>query len=302
MEPEPILTTATSADVACNMCGFTTCEHLFTKKDFRLVRCTNCGLAYIANPPDAEGIKAIYTAKSSYHDQLLDSGSDEYQRQRKTAHQHMQMLRHFRPDPSGLLLLDIGCSSGIFLGEARSFGMVCMGAELSPETAAFARKHFSLPVHQGDWRDAGFADASFDIITLFDVIEHLPDPLGELKALHRLLKPGGLLLLSTPDIDGLFPRASYPLAKKLDYWPHPEPPHHLFQFSQKTLAAMVEKAGFTVEGARHTSIDLSYNFGTLDSWKQSPKMLAYAALFAPVAVLGQAIGKGDWLYLGATKP
>ncbi|WP_271077820.1 class I SAM-dependent methyltransferase [Aurantiacibacter sp. MUD61] len=302
MEQEPIHTTAGNADVACNMCGSAACENLFTKKDYRLVCCTNCGLAYIANPPDAEGITAIYTAKSNYHDQLLDSGSDEYRRQRRTARQHMQMLRQFRTDPDGLSVLDIGCSSGIFLDEARSAGMVSTGAEISPETAEFARKHFGLSIHQGDWRGAEFADASFDVITLFDVIEHLPDPLGELEALHRLLKAGGLLLLSTPDIDGLFPRASYPLAKTLDYWPHPEPPHHLFQFSQKTLAAMVEKAGFTIEGARHTSIDLSYNFGTPKSWKQSPKMLAYAALFAPVAVLGQAIGKGDWLYLGATKP
>ena len=301
MSEHSAISAAKVEDVACNLCGSKKREHLFTKKGFRLVRCCECRLAYIANPPDAEGIKSIYTASSNYHDQLLDSGSDEYQRQRRTAHQHMQMLRRFRPDPSGMLLLDIGCSSGIFLGEARSTGMVCMGAELSPDTAAFAQRHFNLPVHQGDWRDAGFADASFDVVTLFDVIEHLPDPLQELKGLHRIVKPGGLLLLSTPDIDGLFPRASYPLANKLDYWPHPEPPHHLFQFSQKTLTAMVEKAGFTVEGGKHTSIDLSYNFGTPESWKQSPKMLAYAALFAPIAVLGQAIGKGDWLYLGATR-
>ncbi|MDE1466705.1 class I SAM-dependent methyltransferase [Aurantiacibacter sp. D1-12] len=301
MSEQTAIAAENGLSVPCNLCGASEHEHLFTKKGYHLVRCNSCDLAYIANPPDAEGIKAIYTTSSNYHEQLLDSGSEEYQRQRRAAHQHMQMLRHFRPDTSGQLLLDIGCSSGIFLGEARSTGMVCMGAELSPETADFARRHFSLPVHQGDWRDADFADESFDVITLFDVIEHLLDPQQELKDLLRLLKPGGLLLLSTPDIDGLFPRASYPLAKKLDYWPHPEPPHHLFQFSQKTLSAMVGNAGFNVEGAKHTSIDLSYNFGTPESWKQSPKMLAYAALFAPIAVLGQAIGKGDWLYLAATK-
>ncbi len=175
------------------------------------------------------------------------------------------------------------------------------GAELSPETAAFASEHFALDVHQGDWREAGYPDSNFDVITLFDVIEHLPNPLGELDAIHRLLKPGGLLLQSTPDIDGLFPRLSYPLAKTLDYWPDPEPPHHLFQFSAATLSAMVEKAGYRVTGQRHTPIDLGYNFGTPASWKASPKVLIYAAIFAPAAILGEWLGKGDWLYLGATR-
>lgn len=295
LSPEP-----GNENVRCNLCGFARCVPLFVKDGYRLVRCADCDLAYIANPPGAEAIKAIYSADASYHDQLLDSGSDEYQLQRKRAHQHMQMLRRFRPDPAGELLLDIGCSSGIFLGEARAEGMVCMGSELSADTAAFARRHFRLPVHQGDWRDAGLADESFDIVTLFDVIEHLPDPMGELMALRRLLRPGGLLLLATPDIDGLFPRASYRLADRLDYWPHPEPPHHLFQFSQKTLSAMVEKAGYRVTGAHHTAIDLAYSFGTPAAWRESPKMLAYAALFAPVAIIGDWIGQGDWLYLGAT--
>ncbi|QZH74834.1 MAG: class I SAM-dependent methyltransferase [Erythrobacter sp.] len=290
-----------SGQVACSLCGSRQSFPLFTKRGYRLVQCSDCHLAYIANPPDAEGIKAFYTASSSYHDQLLDTGSAQFARQRLVARQHMDMLRKFRPQAKGLRVLDIGCSSGIFLDEARAAGMAPFGAELSPETATFAREHFGLEVHQGDWRDAGYAEASFDIITLFDVIEHLPDPLGELRAIHRLLKPGGLLLQSTPDIDGLFPRLSQKLANRLDYWPHPEPPHHLFQFSQATLSAMVEKAGFAVGGARHTSIYLAYNFGTPASWRVSPKMLAYAALFAPVAILGEWMGKGDWLYLGAAR-
>lgn len=284
----------------CNLCGSARHVHLFTKNGFDLVRCEHCSLAYIANPPDEEGIKAIYTASSAYHDRLLDRCSSEFAVQSAIADQHIKMLRHFRPNLSGLTVLDIGCSSGIFLDAARKQGMRPYGAELSPETSAFARDEFGLEVHHGNWRDAGYREESFDVITLFDVIEHLPDPAGELAAIQRLLKPGGLLLQSTPDIDGLFPRASYALASALDYWPHPEPPHHLFQFSQKTLSAMVAKAGYSVTGARHTGIDLAYSFGTPQSWKASPKMLAYALLFGPVAIAGNWLGNGDWLYLGAT--
>ena len=291
----------TAAPAPCNLCGSRENVHLFTKRGYELVRCSHCDLAFIANPPDAAALTAIYTASSSYHDQLLDPGSAEYARQTRIARQHIAMLRRFRPDPAGLKVLDIGCSSGIFLDEARKAGMQPHGAEISPETAAFARDTLRLDVHQGDWRDAGHADGAFDIVTLFDVIEHLPDPFRELRDLRRLLKPGGLLLQSTPDIGGLFPRLSQKLADRLDYWPHPEPPHHLFQFSQATLSHMTEEAGFTVEGAEHTSIDLAYNFGTPRHWRRSPKMIGYAALFAPVAVIGEWLGQGDWLYLGAAR-
>ena len=283
----------------CNLCGGTGRRHLFAKHGYDLVQCTDCALAYIDNPPDAQGIKAIYTASASYHDTLLEEGSAGAMRQARIADQHMAMLRRFRPDTTGLRILDIGCSSGIFLDRARAAGMVPAGAELSPDTAAFARGHYGLDVHEGDWREAGYADRTFDIITLFDVIEHLPDPARELNDLRRLLKPGGLLLQSTPDIDGLFPRWSQKLAKRLDYWPHPEPPHHLFQFSQATLSRMVEEHGYRVTAAHHTAIDFAYNFGGPKSWRESPKMLAYAALFAPIAAIGKWTGQGDWLYLGA---
>ncbi len=288
-----------SADLTCNCCSSTSAEKLFSKNGFDLVRCTNCGLAYIANPPNEEEVVALYTAKTDYHARLLDPASDEFARMASVARQHMRLLRKFRSDLSSLRVLDIGCSSGLFLAEAKKAGMEAHGAELSPETARFAAAYFGLAVHPGDWRDAGYVPGSFDIITLFDVIEHLPDPMAELEAILPLLKPGGLLLQSTPDIDGLFPRLSYKLANTLDYWPHPEPPHHLFQFSTTTLSAMVEKAGYRATQAERISLPLGYSFGTPASWKISPKLLPYAALFAPTALIGDWIGQGDWLYLGA---
>lgn len=122
------------------------------------------------------------------------------------------MLRRSIRLPHHHKLLDIGCSTGLFLDEARRAGFEAYGAELSPEAAAFARTHFGLEVHPGDWHDAGYADGSFDVVTLFDTVEHLSDPLGELAAIRRLLKPGGLLLQSAPNTDGLFARRSDDLA------------------------------------------------------------------------------------------
>src|SRR6186713_700694 len=232
--------------VACNLCGGVEHRHLFRKRGFELVRCAGCGLAFIANPPSADDVAGLYSAAADYHGALLDPADPGFAAMRRIARQHAKILRRSVRAPQGMRLLDIGCSSGLFLVEAQAAGFEVSGAELSVETAAFARGHFGLDVYAGDWRGSGFAEASFDVITLFDVIEHLPDPLAELCAIRRLLKPGGLLLQSTPNIDGLFPRLSYALADRLDYWPHPEPPYHLYQFSDRTLPEMTERAGYEV--------------------------------------------------------
>jgi 2-polyprenyl-3-methyl-5-hydroxy-6-metoxy-1,4-benzoquinol methylase len=288
--------------LACNLCGGVKHRPLFRKRGFALVRCEGCGLAFIANPPRADEVVGLYSAAADYHGALLDPAEPGFAAMRRIARQHVTMLRRSVRAPRGLHLLDIGCSSGLFLDEARAEGFEVSGAELSTDTAAFARRHFGLDVHSGDWRDAGHADGSLDVITLFDVVEHVPDPLTELRAIRRLLKPGGLLLQSTPNIDGLFPRLSYKLANRLDYWPHPEPPHHLYQFSDRTLAEMTERAGYEVGRVDQTHIQLGYSFGTPASWRASPKLLAYAVLFAPIAAIAPWFGMGDWLYLAARRP
>lgn len=290
------------SSVSCMLCRESEHKFLFRKADYELVECSNCGLAFIANPPNEEQVAALYTARADYHDELLDPSSRSFARMRRIARQHLRMLRRSVAEPDGVRLLDIGCSSGLFLAEARRQGYDVYGVELSPETAQFARSHFRLPVHTGSYEYAGFEKGSFDVITLFDVIEHMVDPFMELKRVREYLKPGGLLLQSTPNIDGLFPRLSYPLAGLLDYWPHPEPPHHLFQFSARTIRLMTEMGGYEVRRIDHARIGLGYSFGGPADLRRSPKMLAYAALFAPVAVLGPWVRRGDWLYIAACRP
>lgn len=301
MGQELFIEAAAAQNAACNLCGGHERRQLFRKFGYDLVACRDCGLVFVGNPPGEAEIAAFYSGEEDYHSELLNPAHPSFARVQGIARQHMRFLRKSVARSAGLKLLDIGCSSGLFLNEAREAGFDGHGAELGAATSGFARDHFGLNVHTGDWRDAGHADASFDVITLFDVIEHLPDPLAELVAIRRLLKPGGLLLQSTPDIDGLFPRASYLLANKLDYWPHPEPPHHLYQFSRRTLSALTEKAGYTTARADQTHIGLDYSFGTPASWRVSPKMLAYAVMFAGTAVVGPWIGMGDWLYLASRK-
>lgn len=283
----------------CNLCGETKARPIFSTKGYDLVTCAGCGLAYIANPPSAEELTRIYSADASYHASLKDEGSKAWADMDAIARQHMAFLETVVRSGT---LLDVGCSTGLFLDRARQAGFAVKGIEFSADSAAFAQSRFGLTVERGSIHDSGDAAGSYDVLTMFDVIEHVPDPLADMAAALRLIKPGGWFVLSTPNIDGLFPRASYPLAKTLDYWPHPEPPYHLYQFSVRTLRAILAKAGFEPGPVRHTSIALDYSFGSLHNLLRMPKRAVYALAFAPLAKLGPLIGQGDWFYIAARKP
>lgn len=283
----------------CNLCGDTHSVPVFSIKGYHLVECAGCGLAYIANQPDDAELARIYSGGEGYHAALKDPASKEWAVIAQTARAHMAFMAKV---PGKGRLLDVGCSTGQFLNLARQAGYEVSGVEFSDDSRRFATDHFGLDVEAGSIHDTLLAPASLDFVTMFDVIEHVRDPLSDMAAAYRLLKPGGWFVLSTPNIDGLFPRLSRPLANKLDYWPHPEPPYHLYQYSVRTLAASLEKAGFKPGPVMHRRIPLDYTFGTLSTLATSPKRAAYAALFAPTALVGPWIGQGDWFYLAARKP
>ena len=102
-------------------------------------------------------------------------------------------------------------------------------------------------------------------MVLFDSIEHMPRPMDALRAVHGLLADDGVIMLTTPNVDGVFPRLTYRLmGRRLGVWEHPDPPGHVFQFSQKTLAAALERTGFAVVHEQTESIDLDHTVGALE--------------------------------------
>jgi 2-polyprenyl-3-methyl-5-hydroxy-6-metoxy-1,4-benzoquinol methylase len=283
----------------CNHCGGTEARALFTLKGYDLVACKGCDLAYVANPPSAEELSRIYSDAADYHAELKLPGSVVWRRMDKIADGHIDFMRLL---PGGGKLLDVGCSTGQFLVKARDTGFEVAGIEFSEGSAGFAAEYFGLAVQQGSIHDCTLPTGSLDMLTMFDVIEHVPDPASDIAKAWSLLKPGGWFVLSTPNIDGLFPRLSFKLAKTLNYWPHPEPPYHLYQFSVRTLSAMLTKAGFETGPVRHDKMELAYTFGNLKTLARMPKRLVYALAFAPIDLLGPLIGQGDWFYIAARKP
>ncbi|MCL4458355.1 MAG: class I SAM-dependent methyltransferase [Chloroflexi bacterium] len=235
-------------NVNCNLCGSAEREPFCSGRDrlyrlegdFELVRCPHCHLIYLNPRPCRDEIERYYPP-DSYKEYLSDSDRQNWflrlnrcYGMKKRCRAVLKMKREGR-------LLDVGCATGDFLAAMRRHGgwEVC-GVELNAEAAAYARQHFGLPVFAGQLEEAGFPAAHFDVVTLWNVLEHLPDPTGSLKEIERVLKEDGLLLLTIPNLDSVDSRLFGP------YWALLEIPRHLYLFPSDALERMLTEAGFKI--------------------------------------------------------
>jgi SAM-dependent methyltransferase len=147
-------------------------------------------------------------------------------------------------------LLDVGCSSGVFLGKMRDLGWVVTGVEPDSIAAQRARER-GLHVIDGNVGEAAFSDGSFDAVTLNHVLEHALDPVSLLRECWRVTARGGRLVVITPNVESLGCR-SWGAA-----WYHLDPPRHLFLFAPRTLAECASRVGITLDLLR-TSTRLAW--------------------------------------------
>jgi len=147
------------------------------------------------------------------------------------------------PAGAGQTLLDVGCGSGEFLERMRDRGWRVVGVEPDPKAAESARSNH-LDVRDGLLADANFEDDMFDAIVLSHVIEHVHDPVALLRECARVLRPGGRLVMTTPNLESIGHR------RFGADWRGLEPPRHLHVFSVDSLSACVALAGLEVTDAR----------------------------------------------------
>ncbi len=195
-----------------------------------IVQCKTCGLVYTTPRLDGSQILDSYVA---VEDPLY---LEERDGRVLTFERHLRPLEKLHAPPGRLL--DVGAYTGVFVEIAAQHGWEAWGVEPSRWAVDQAQAR-GLKMIEGTLATAGLDDASFDVVTLWDVIEHLADPFTEVQQAHRLLKPGGLLAVHTMDIESPFARVMGP------HWPWLME-MHIYYFSRRTLSVMLEKAGFTV--------------------------------------------------------
>lgn len=163
---------------------------------FRLFDCTACDLVFVHPMPARQILEDFYGP--DYHGEAergrfwgpLEAVSLWFRRHR------IPVRRYFKAPGR---VLDIGCGRAEFLRSLAAIGWEAHGVELNALTARRARQHLGDRIFAGDLHDARFPDGFFDLVSLYHVIEHLTDPQATIDEIHRVLKPGGLLLLSTPN-------------------------------------------------------------------------------------------------------
>jgi SAM-dependent methyltransferase len=204
--------------------------------------------------PDAERIPSFYPKAYWWTDRQQSWLSRALTRLERAyrefiALDHVRFLRSCAPPGRGkTTLLDIGCGSGTFLHLARKYGYECFGMDISGQAVAEAQRQYGLDVRQGGIGSGIWADRRFDCISMFHVLEHLPDPGAALEYAGSLLKPGGHLILQVPNAASVQARLFGTRWYGLDV------PRHLVNFTPGALSFLLEKSGFQPRVLRRFSL------------------------------------------------
>lgn len=224
----------------CPICGQNGAESWLEAPDrwhrrqqlHQLISCSSCSLVWVRNPPSPGEMNHHYG--TDYHRLVNRAGESSPIRWRKYAENLKQYKR------AGALL-DLGCSSGAFLASLKSQPWKLSGIEISSSSARKARATTGAEVFVGDILAAPFPPGSFDVVTCFDVLEHVHQPREVVEKVWEWLKPDGIFYVVLPNI------LSWEARIFRSYWFGLELPRHLFHFSPESLRRLLESVGFRGE-------------------------------------------------------
>lgn len=214
----------------------------------RIVRCLNCDLEAVNPLPDKSNLKSAYDLemkgdplKASKNEPLFKTHITQHIERgksfKKIHKKRLRLIERFSQKKGNLL--DVGCGAGFFLNYAKLKGWNVNGIDLLDEYIQFANKKLMIKNAQCvSLEEAQFPEQYFDVVTLWDLIEHLSHPLQELKKINHLLKPGGHLAIWTPNVkNSIFMK---------ERWTGYITYQHLYFFSLKTLRQLLKRAGFKI--------------------------------------------------------
>lgn len=206
-----------------------------------LVKCASCGLVFMENIPSVEELNAHYSkyayATEGYYSPLTkkvyNELLDEFEKYRKTGK-----------------ILDVGCGRGWFLLEAQKRGWEVYGTEYS-DTALEICKASGIKMTEGKLENNSFLENEFDVITSFEVLEHINNPMEELNNIHKFLRKDGLFYFTTPNFNSIL---RYYFKDQYDIICYPE---HLTYYTRKTINHALKQSGFKLKKFLITGISIT---------------------------------------------
>ncbi|MDA2931662.1 class I SAM-dependent methyltransferase [Nitrospinae bacterium AH-259-F20] len=290
-------------DVPCYLCEAKDHEEeLFFRDGFRFVRCKRCGLIYINPRVKDQVIPSLYNdERYNFMARELLLKSAKY-RQERLYRERLRYIAAYRPTPG--TLLEVGSANGHFLDSARALGWNVTGVEINRFGCEYARDALGLDnIHNCDLLDANFPSEAFDVVVMWDVLEHLPRPMATLCEVWRVLKLGGMVFIYVPNFD------SVEVLFLSVHAPFFQGELHILYFTPATLQKMVEKASFVTRHQETHGLDVEKILSVFgeEAWKVFGMYHTEARQFvkANINELQNVInraGRGNNLRLFAEKP
>jgi len=235
--------------IACNCCGADSFRALNTIDHWPIGKCGKCGLVYVNPVPLFEPNDEFSTISrdfqyTRYMHQPISTAVLAHEKAQLLA--QIDKLGHWAEAPQeGLRFLEVGCGSGAAVKAAAELGWQATGLDIDPALIAAGQKQFDVDLRCIPLLQSNLESDSFDFVRLRDVIEHLPNPYACLLEIKRILAPGGVVLLITPNENGLPTRVRRWLGKPPERVATVPPPHHLHGFTPKTYRHLLQRAEFS---------------------------------------------------------
>ncbi len=224
----------------CVVCGSAARKPLYKG----IVQCSQCGHVYADLAMSDEEMMELYRKNYFFGEEYSDYLRDKPILQ-KNFRTRMKVLKRFLKPELHKRLLEIGSAYGFFLEVAKpDFESVC-GIDITEDGCNYASETLHLPVIQDDFLAHDFGGQQFEVMTMWDTIEHLREPNLYLEKLSGLMPSGSLLTFTTGDIDGWNARL------RKENWRMIHPPTHVHYFSRRTLAQMLDRYGYDVVYSKH---------------------------------------------------
>ena len=230
----------TVKEYTCVYCNAGQCPVLYKKNNFEIIRCKNCGLVYVANPPSREELVNLYDKEYFMGNPSRFGYINYFEEENNNAVNQMRIANNINKYAVKGKILDVGCATGNFL---RLFGnnWERYGIDISKYISSYAKEIPECRIFEGELAQFPHLPESFDVITLLDALDHMIDPIANLGTALRFLKRNGMIVITCGDSDSL-------MAKVMrTKWHLCIPPTHLFFFSRKVLSNILSSNGLKIK-------------------------------------------------------
>lgn len=234
----------------CLACGHSSPAPVrYRLRKFAVRRCSACGLQYRDPMPDFQEIEAMYETAKFHTSAFFRNARRDYDPKAPEIKINLRALADLESLTPGRRLLDVGAGVGMFLYLAQHAGWHTDGIEISPRLCQRALKDLGIHLREGSFPEAAPPGKTFDVITMWDLLEHVSDPVRVLTAARQRLRPGGVLLIFTIDSNSFFNRlGDFAARMSRGRWIRPlellYDAHHNYYFTQQSLHHLLHRTGF----------------------------------------------------------